>query len=153
VWLILSIILFGFPIFWLWCTWWRLFEKHVERTQLNIYVLLYCTIMLLRSILYFIIKYNLKTRHEKKAKTRACIMRWHTLLLLVKFWGHAINCLPHVSKIPILTYKWARRCFRESRVLILDFGEVYSIQHYVIKFSVSCDRSVVLSGYSGFLHQ
>ena len=45
----------------------------------------------------------------------------HTLLLLVKFWGHAINCLPHVSKIPILTYKWARRCFRERRVLILNF--------------------------------
>jgi hypothetical protein len=32
-------------------------------------------------------------------------------------------------------------------------GEVYSIQHYVIKLSVTCDRSVVFSGYSGFLHQ
>ena len=34
-------------------------------------------------------------------------------------------------------------------------GEVYSIQHYVIKFenlSVTPDRSVVFSGYSGFLH-
>ena len=31
--------------------------------------------------------------------------------------------------------------------------EVYSIQHYVIKLSVTCDRSVVFSGYSGFLHQ
>jgi hypothetical protein len=30
-------------------------------------------------------------------------------------------------------------------------GEVYSIQHYVIKFVG--DRSVVLSGYSGSLHQ
>jgi hypothetical protein len=29
--------------------------------------------------------------------------------------------------------------------------EVYSIQHYVIKF-VSCDRSMVFSGCSGFLH-
>ena len=26
--------------------------------------------------------------------------------------------------------------------------EVYSIQHYVIKLSVICDRSVVFSGYS-----
>jgi hypothetical protein len=31
--------------------------------------------------------------------------------------------------------------------------EVYSIQHYVIKFVVTCDRLVVFSGYSGFLHQ
>jgi ABC-type cobalamin/Fe3+-siderophores transport system ATPase subunit len=31
-------------------------------------------------------------------------------------------------------------------------GEVYSIQHYVIKF-VSDNRSSVFSGYSGFLHQ
>jgi hypothetical protein len=30
-------------------------------------------------------------------------------------------------------------------------GEVYSIQHYVI--SVTCDKSVVFCGYSGFLHQ
>ena len=30
-------------------------------------------------------------------------------------------------------------------------GNVYSIQHYVIKF-VSGDRSVVFSGYAGFLH-
>jgi len=29
-------------------------------------------------------------------------------------------------------------------------GEVYSIQHYVIKI---CNRSVVFSRYSGFLHQ
>ena len=32
-------------------------------------------------------------------------------------------------------------------------GEVYSIQHYGIKFLVTCDRSVVFFGYSGFLHQ
>ena len=32
-------------------------------------------------------------------------------------------------------------------------GEVYSIQHYVINLSATCDRSVVFSGYSGFLHQ
>jgi len=31
-------------------------------------------------------------------------------------------------------------------------GEVYSIQHYV-SLSVTCDRLVVFSGYSGFLHQ
>ena len=41
---------------------------------------------------------------------------------------------------------------------ILDFesgsSEVYSIQHYVINFAVTCDRSVVFfSMYSGFLHQ
>ena len=32
-------------------------------------------------------------------------------------------------------------------------GEVYSIQHNVIKFSVTCEMAVVLSGYSGFFHQ
>ena len=32
-------------------------------------------------------------------------------------------------------------------------GEVYSVQQYVISLSVTCDRSVVFSGYSGFLHQ
>ena len=34
-----------------------------------------------------------------------------------------------------------------------DHSEMYSIQHYVTKFSVTCDKSVVFSGYSGFLHQ
>ena len=29
-------------------------------------------------------------------------------------------------------------------------GEVYSIQHYVIKLSVTCGRPVVFSRYSGF---
>jgi len=29
---------------------------------------------------------------------------------------------------------------------------MYSIQQYVIKFTVTCGRSVVFSGYSGFLH-
>jgi hypothetical protein len=33
-------------------------------------------------------------------------------------------------------------------------GEVYSMQLYVIEsLSVTCDRVVVFSGYSGFLHQ
>ena len=31
--------------------------------------------------------------------------------------------------------------------------DVYLIQLYMIKFSVTCDRSVVFSGYSGFLQQ
>jgi hypothetical protein len=35
------------------------------------------------------------------------------------------------------------RCEFESRS-----GEVYSIQHYVINLPVTCDRSVVFSGYS-----
>ena len=32
-------------------------------------------------------------------------------------------------------------------------GEMYSIQHYVISLSVTCDRSVVFTGYSCSLHQ
>ena len=32
-------------------------------------------------------------------------------------------------------------------------GEVYLIQDYVIKLSVTCDRSMVFSGFSCFLHQ
>jgi len=33
-------------------------------------------------------------------------------------------------------------------------SEVYSIQHYVIKsVLVTCERSVIFSGYTGFLHQ
>jgi hypothetical protein len=33
-------------------------------------------------------------------------------------------------------------------------GEVYAIQHCVITYlSVTWDKSVVVSGYSGFLHQ
>ena len=32
-------------------------------------------------------------------------------------------------------------------------GEVYSIQHYGIKCSVTCGRSVVFTGYSCFLNQ
>ena len=30
--------------------------------------------------------------------------------------------------------------------------EVYSMQHYVIKFVGACGRPVVFPGYSGFLH-
>jgi len=43
---------------------------------------------------------------------------------------------------------YPQRCEFESRS-----GEVYWIQHHVISLSVTCDRSVVFSGYSGFLHQ
>ena len=32
-------------------------------------------------------------------------------------------------------------------------GEVYSIQLYVMKFSVTCDRLVVFSGFFAFLYQ
>jgi hypothetical protein len=32
-------------------------------------------------------------------------------------------------------------------------GEASSIQHYVIKFLVTCDRSMAFSEHSGFLHQ
>jgi hypothetical protein len=32
-------------------------------------------------------------------------------------------------------------------------GEVYSIQHYVLSLSVTCDRSMVSFGYFSFLHQ
>jgi hypothetical protein len=32
-------------------------------------------------------------------------------------------------------------------------GEVYSIKHYVLNLSVTCDSSLVFSGYSNFLHQ
>ena len=35
----------------------------------------------------------------------------------------------------------------------LDQGEVYSIQHYVINFPVTCDTSAVFSWSSGLLHQ
>ena len=41
-----------------------------------------------------------------------------------------------------------QRCEFESRL-----SEVYSIQHYVIKFVSDLREEVVLSGYSGFLHQ
>ena len=32
-------------------------------------------------------------------------------------------------------------------------SEVYSMQQYVISLTVTCGRSEVFSGYSGFLHQ
>jgi hypothetical protein len=32
-------------------------------------------------------------------------------------------------------------------------SEVYSVQHYVINFSVTCGRSVAFSRYTDFLHQ
>jgi len=45
--------------------------------------------------------------------------------------------------------------YKKAQMLALYFhGEVYSIQHYVILFvSVTCDRLVVFSRYSGFLLQ
>jgi hypothetical protein len=52
-------------------------------------------------------------------------------------------------------------CLFMMKALYIDYelsmvsadGEVYSIQHYVIKFVfMTCDRLVVFSGYSGFLH-
>jgi len=33
------------------------------------------------------------------------------------------------------------------------YGELYSIQHYVINVAVTYDSSVVFTGYVGFLHQ
>jgi hypothetical protein len=33
------------------------------------------------------------------------------------------------------------------------YGDVYSLQHYVIKFVRDLWQVVVFSGYSGFLHQ
>jgi hypothetical protein len=33
-----TFILFVFPIFWLWATWWKLFHKHVVHTKLDIYI-------------------------------------------------------------------------------------------------------------------
>ena len=43
---------------------------------------------------------------------------------------------------------YPQRCEFDSRS-----GEVYWIHHYVMSLSVTCDRSLIFSGYSGFLHQ
>jgi hypothetical protein len=50
-----------------------------------------------------------------------------------------------LSLFPVLITSWSA-----NQVVSLNpvHGKVYSIQHYVINLSVTCDRSVVLSGYS-----
>jgi hypothetical protein len=50
-------------------------------------------------------------------------------------------------------YKLIKIEYNDNLIFLMIFGEVYSIQHYVIKLSVTSDRSVEFSRYSGFLHQ
>jgi hypothetical protein len=61
---------------------------------------------------------------------------------------HVANFWPHISLIyRNLTGGKTHVC---HPVIFLSPDMV---KHYVIKLSVTCDRSVVFPGYSGFLHQ
>jgi hypothetical protein len=61
---------------------------------------------------------------------------------------HMLRQCTNIVYVWILKKHIKYRCEFEPRS-----GEVYSIQQYVINLSVTCDRSVVFSWYSGFLHQ
>jgi hypothetical protein len=61
---------------------------------------------------------------------------------------------------PISIFKiliWGLKLPISTNVVSLNtahaYGKLYSIQHYVINLSVTCDRVVVFSGCSVFLHQ
>jgi hypothetical protein len=55
----------------------------------------------------------------------------------------------HYTGLPVFMNQFAIY----SDILYPAHFDVYLMQLYVIKFSVTCDRSVVFSGYSGFLQQ
>jgi hypothetical protein len=80
--------------------------------------------------------------------TGSCKSKYHTVTTTT---AH-VHYIGKHAKI-----KWTR-VLLYSTILTDPQVEViatYSMQHYVIKFvnDTSCDRSVVFSGYSGFLHQ
>jgi hypothetical protein len=54
-----------------------------------------------------------------------------------------------VVQLPVQSVSISTKVVRSNPV----HGEVYSIQHYVIKIVNDLRRSVVFSRYSGFLHQ
>ena len=63
-------------------------------------------------------------------------------LYVIKF----VNDLPQVDG-----FLWVLQL--NTITLTPAHGELYLIQLYVKKFVRDCDRLVVFSGYSGFLHQ
>ena len=70
-----------------------------------------------------------------------CNMKKCSILWRGPWWPWLDLQLP-VQSVPITT-----------KVVNPVLGEVYSIQHYVIKLSLTCNRPVVFSGYYSFLHQ
>ena len=59
------------------------------------------------------------------------------------------SCVNHTIQLPMQSVPITTNIVSSSPVHV----EVYSIQHYAIKFVSDCDGSVVLSGYSGYLHK
>ena len=73
------------------------------------------------------------------------ILHYELVLLLLVFIVTVSSFIIHTYVISAYHHY---RCEFKSRS-----GEVYSIQHYVIKFVMTCDMSVVFSEYSSFLHK
>ena len=68
-------------------------------------------------------------------------MYWLAVVVMI-IWQ--LDLQPPMQSVPITT---------EVVSLNPVHDEVYPIQHYVIKLAVTCNRSAVFSGYSGFLRK
>ena len=92
------------------------------------------------------IRYKMVISYGMKNKCTDLIMyplhKYSSAIMAMIVWQLDLQLL--VQSVPITT-----------KVVSLNpiHGKVYSIQHYVINLSVTCDRSVVFSGYSSFFHQ
>ena len=72
-----------------------------------------------------------------------------------------VDKLTDVSWEPSLSWSYGswiynylcNQCLSPLMLWVGVHGEVYSIQHYVINLSVTCDSLWFLSGYSCFLHR
>jgi hypothetical protein len=98
--------------------------------------------------------------------TGSCKSNYHTIMTTMAP-IICVNCTIFMQTVPrFLFIMWCLSsagvimfhiiCYSGSRQLSsFDpvHAEVYSIQHYVIKFSVTHDRLVVFFGYYGFLNQ
>ena len=65
-----------------------------------------------------------------------------------------MGCCGHDPMVVRVTITYVISAYH-NKVMTLNpaHGEVYLIQHYVISLSVTCDRLMVFSEYSGVLHQ
>jgi hypothetical protein len=131
------------------CYWWRgtwLLEKWCHRVCRQLLLIRNRSVLrIYRAIIYFQL-YQFSWIHWWWN------VRWH---LNLWFWYLLINYLVTYSVCVlwfITTYainaSHHQRCDFEPRS-----GEMYSIQHYVIRFVSDLRQSVFFYGYSGFLHQ